>query len=312
MTFYPNGTTRWETPGGLSVTVPQVLRDTFSSGTRGKNKETVSNFFDIQFRQFTKTSQEFFNNGSSFMVVADAPFPGVQGDLNLPTAQVQPLERLISLHSTLETLEFIELLEELRNIVQNIYQQSINKPPRESPDPVSSLCVTGGQDWSPAFDLDVSELDNTLPPLEQLIGSVTEEQLKAENSHEPESDHVSKVAEFEEWALENVLLKRIMVNGVATFQLQFDWNMCATHGALEAKKPKQAQRSANGSASQRRNGDVQGRFTSDEDDSIIRLKEELQLSWTEIHRQHTEQYPGRSKGSLQVRYCTKLKDRKQS
>ncbi|UNI14792.1 hypothetical protein JDV02_001388 [Purpureocillium takamizusanense] len=132
----------------------------------------------------------------------------------------------------------------------------------------------------------------------------------ASTSTENDADDVSKVAEFEEWALENVLLKRIMVDGVATFQLQFDWNLCTTHCGLKAKNPKQAQRGANRSAPQRRNSTIQGIFTSDEDDSIIRLKEELQLPWTEIHRRHTEQYPGRSKGSLQVRYCTKLRCRK--
>lgn len=129
---------------------------------------------------------------------------------------------------------------------------------------------------------------------------------------ENDADDVSKVAEFEEWALENVLLKRTMVDGVATFQLQFDWDLCIKHSGLKANKPKQGQRVANRSTLQRRNSGAQGKFTSDDDDSIIRLKEELQLPWTEIHGRHTEHYPGRSKGSLQVRYCTKLKDRKQS
>ncbi|KAJ6437994.1 peptidase family C78 [Purpureocillium lavendulum] len=116
---------------------------------------------------------------------------------------------------------------------------------------------------------------------------------------ENDADGVSKVAEFEEWALKNVLLKRTMVDGVATFQLQFDWNLCITHCGLKAKNPQKAQRGANRSTVQRRNSGAQGKFTSDEDDSIICLKEELQLPWTEIHRRHTEQYPGRSKGSLQ-------------
>ncbi|KND91854.1 hypothetical protein TOPH_03322 [Tolypocladium ophioglossoides CBS 100239] len=44
-----------------------------------------------------------------------------------------------------------------------------------------------------------------------------------------ETDDAPGIAEFEEWALQNVLLKRIMVDGVATFQLQFDWNLCTAH-----------------------------------------------------------------------------------
>ncbi|KND87591.1 hypothetical protein TOPH_07775 [Tolypocladium ophioglossoides CBS 100239] len=46
----------------------------------------------------------------------------------------------------------------------------------------------------------------------------------ASTSTEHDTDDVSKIAEFEEWALENVLLKRIIVDSVATVQLQFDWN----------------------------------------------------------------------------------------
>ncbi len=44
----------------------------------------------------------------------------------------------------------------------------------------------------------------------------------ASPSTDKDADDVSKVAEFGEWALENILLRRIMVDGVATLQLQFD------------------------------------------------------------------------------------------
>lgn len=45
---------------------------------------------------------------------------------------------------------------------------------------------------------------------------------------------------------------------------------------------------------------------SPEDDKLLRhLKEDESLSWDEI----AKQFPGRSKGTLQVRYCTKLKRR---
>jgi len=96
---------------------------------------------------------------------------------------------------------------------------------------------------------------------------------------------------------------------MATFQLQFDWSLCTTHCGLKSEKHKRVQRGANRSAPQRRRSGAQGKFTSDEDDLIIHLKEELRLSWAEIHRRHITKYPGRSKGSLQVRYCTKLKGR---
>ncbi|KAL3957315.1 hypothetical protein ACCO45_007893 [Purpureocillium lilacinum] len=153
------------------------------------------------------------------------------------------------------------------------------------------------------------------PPRKRHKGGQPRELLSppASISTENEPNHVSKVAEFEEWVLENALLKRILVNGVATFQLQFDWTLCATHGgSLEARTPKQAPPRANRSTPKVQKSGAQGKFTSDEDDSIVRLKERLQLPWAEIHRQHTEHYPGRSKVSLQVRYCTKLKERNRS
>jgi hypothetical protein len=37
------------------------------------------------------------------------------------------------------------------------------------------------------------------------------------------------MAKFEEWPLEDVVLKRVMANGLAAFQLQFAWDTCANH-----------------------------------------------------------------------------------
>ncbi|KAG8405736.1 hypothetical protein J3458_021674 [Metarhizium acridum] len=117
------------------------------------------------------------------------------------------------------------------------------------------------------------------------------------------------MAEFGEWPLHNVLLKRITLNGVATFQLQFDWNLCVTHSQLSRAIPNKP----DGSDRPKRAIDDctrRAKFTPDEDKLIAVLKEEQQLPWTEIHRihqGHSRQFPKRSKESLQVRYCTKLK-----
>ena len=46
-------------------------------------------------------------------------------------------------------------------------------------------------------------------------------------------------------------------------------------------------------------------FSSDDDALLVQLKEKEGLSWDEI----TDHFPGRSKGALQVHYCTKLKQR---
>jgi hypothetical protein len=47
------------------------------------------------------------------------------------------------------------------------------------------------------------------------------------------------------------------------------------------------------------------RFTEEEDAKLVDLKERRDWSWEDIQRS----FPGRSTGSLQVRYSTKLKDR---
>ncbi|RYP91653.1 hypothetical protein DL770_002219 [Monosporascus sp. CRB-9-2] len=38
------------------------------------------------------------------------------------------------------------------------------------------------------------------------------------------------VAKFEEWPLDDVVLKRVTVDGMTTFQLQFGWHACTNHG----------------------------------------------------------------------------------
>ncbi|KAF4120318.1 SANT protein [Geosmithia morbida] len=45
------------------------------------------------------------------------------------------------------------------------------------------------------------------------------------------------------------------------------------------------------------------KFTSDDDQLLIELKEKKNLTWKQI----ADFFPGRSSGTLQVRYCTKLK-----
>ncbi|KJZ69837.1 hypothetical protein HIM_10765 [Hirsutella minnesotensis 3608] len=117
-------------------------------------------------------------------------------------------------------------------------------------------------------------------------------------------------AEFDEWELQNAFLKRTIVNGVATFQLQFDWDLCTIHGQTTRAMSRRANKPVEGVAAHaKRSNGTRGRFTQQEDKLLIRLKEELQLPWLEIHQRFTDRFAGRSKEALQVRYCTKLKCR---
>ena len=115
-------------------------------------------------------------------------------------------------------------------------------------------------------------------------------------------------AEFEEWPLENATLKRIVLNGQVTFQLQFGGaahlhgvRVGDVHHAPAAKK--RGRRMPNPIPG--------GAFTVEEDDLLIRLKErETKLSWSQIYQRFNTAFPDRrSQASLQVRYSTKLKDR---
>lgn len=51
-------------PTGLNATVPDILREIYSSGTKNR-KTTVANFFDIEWRQLTSQFDMNYNNGKA-------------------------------------------------------------------------------------------------------------------------------------------------------------------------------------------------------------------------------------------------------
>ncbi|KAK0613148.1 hypothetical protein B0T17DRAFT_400451 [Bombardia bombarda] len=118
-------------------------------------------------------------------------------------------------------------------------------------------------------------------------------------------------AMFEKWSLGNAVLKRVIVDGLGTFQLQFTWDSCATHKREDctARQPQDKSR-AKESRSLRRGG---GTPLTPEDNLLVELKSQG-LSWKEIHKRFTQAFPDRerSMGSLQVHYCTKVKRRQTS
>ncbi|KAL2136976.1 hypothetical protein VTI74DRAFT_11158 [Chaetomium olivicolor] len=64
-----SSTSQWAYPHNLTTDIPSILRDIYSSGTRGIGT-TVSNFFDIGWRQLTVKSDSagILNNGSTYSV----------------------------------------------------------------------------------------------------------------------------------------------------------------------------------------------------------------------------------------------------
>ncbi|KAF2123035.1 hypothetical protein BDV96DRAFT_681620 [Lophiotrema nucula] len=63
-----NGSTySYELPYGYNTTVSNTLKDIFSSGTNGR-KETVSSYFDIEWRLYNFQNDEKKNNGSTLLI----------------------------------------------------------------------------------------------------------------------------------------------------------------------------------------------------------------------------------------------------
>ncbi|KAH7141588.1 hypothetical protein B0J13DRAFT_417485, partial [Dactylonectria estremocensis] len=130
-----------------------------------------------------------------------------------------------------------------------------------------------------------------------------------------DSDAGHDFATFQEWQLDNVILKRVVLNGVATFQLQFSWDMCSMHDNAGDTILDRRRRIFAGSTGRVHRGEgAKAKFTPEEDRLLLDLKEgedgrsSPHLTWSEIYQRFNARFPGRrSCGSLQVHYCTKLK-----
>lgn len=81
------------------------------------------------------------------------------------------------------------------------------------------------------------------------------------------------VAPFQEWQLENVTLKRVVLDSVATFQLQFDWDLCSKHdNSGDAVHERRRQTFAGSAGRINRGAGVKAKFTLEEDCFLVELK----------------------------------------
>ncbi|KAF4446552.1 hypothetical protein F53441_9826 [Fusarium austroafricanum] len=122
------------------------------------------------------------------------------------------------------------------------------------------------------------------------------------------SEASAVLARFQEWPLENASMKRVTENGKTTFQFQFDWPLCTNHPNAAGMMP-DSTRSVATRKTTKRAPVGRAKYSDDEDSFLIQLKEEEQLGWAEIRRRFVQRFPERGGSSLQVHYCTKLKDR---
>ncbi|PNP78604.1 hypothetical protein FNYG_07950 [Fusarium nygamai] len=121
------------------------------------------------------------------------------------------------------------------------------------------------------------------------------------------SDASAFFARFQEWPLENVSMKRITENGKTTFQFQFEWPLCTNYSHATSVIP-DSTRSVSMKKTTKRAPARRSKYSDDEDNFLIQLKEEEQLGWAEIRRRFVQRFPERGGSGLQVHYCTKLKD----
>ena len=147
----------------------------------------------------------------------------------------------------------------------------------------------------------------------------TEKHTSAHSMPSPPASHAIpedgnarlSAAKFEEWPLQNVILKRVIVDDVATFQLQFEWPLYTMYsqGTITGNTRRHTTTGTTGGQARRASG-TSARFTPEEDDLLIRLRKgQDKLSWAETHQRFNDTFPWRPLGSLQVHYSTKLKGR---
>ncbi|KAK1634180.1 hypothetical protein BDP81DRAFT_66640 [Colletotrichum phormii] len=126
-------------------------------------------------------------------------------------------------------------------------------------------------------------------------------------STEKEIDPRSFFAQYDEWPLKNAVLKRITDGIVTTFQLQWEQPSTErqqTHCYPSVSRPSGS--SLKGRKSARRSAKSRCPFSEQENELLIQLKGQG-LSWREIHNSFSSSFPGRSLGTLQVHFSTKLK-----
>lgn len=156
-----------------------------------------------------------------------------------------------------------------------------------------------------------SSLPSTIPASQLSFGGLPSPTMSP--SPATDMDGPKDVAAFHEWPLQDVVLRRTLLDGRATFQLHFEWSVYTRHteelGKGHKHKSRLMPRTTSNRASQgSHTSSRRVKFSSEEDELLRQLKENRRgLSWPEIHERFSGTYPGRSRGALQVRYCTKLK-----
>ncbi|KAI5459497.1 hypothetical protein BGZ63DRAFT_466126 [Mariannaea sp. PMI_226] len=158
-------------------------------------------------------------------------------------------------------------------------------------------CITCRPSSSTDEDDEQSDYDDRQPSRKRRRTDDRASRIQSPAPSQPRSIEAEGgvLAKFEEWPLENAVLKRVTQNGKATFQIQFDWTPCTERGQMGKAKRGSARKA---------------KYTPQEDALLIKLKKSREkLTWPEIHQQFNEAFPegDRSKESLQNKLDKRLR-----
>ena len=126
-----------------------------------------------------------------------------------------------------------------------------------------------------------------------------------------ENEERIHVTDVNEWLIQSFVSKRLILEGVGVFRLEFERPLCTEHGQVNTS-PGNSHGLTTTERTQGRKrrtcGGARAKFTREEDKLLIKLRRQGSLPWSEIYQRFSLAFPGRSRGSLQVHYSTKLKD----
>ncbi|RSL60117.1 hypothetical protein CEP51_013819 [Fusarium floridanum] len=108
------------------------------------------------------------------------------------------------------------------------------------------------------------------------LHAVGERDTSALGSLSPTPSHARSIpfeasvvlAQFQEWPLENVSMKRVTENGKTTFQFQFEWPLCTDHPHTTSVIP---------DSTHKRAPARWAKYSDNGDNFLIQLKEEEKL-----------------------------------
>lgn len=81
--------THFDLPNNLTKDIPEILKEIYSSGTTGW-PNTIANYFDIEWRQYSTGVSRFYNNGTAFLVSTYRQFESM-----ILRNQIVPVEGLL-------------------------------------------------------------------------------------------------------------------------------------------------------------------------------------------------------------------------